>query len=98
MRDIRELTNDIVGKAKHFHPDEHMPDSEPFGEYPKCGAPIIERFKSCKCRTVECDFTFRNNKDGRLVCHNEVETHKRDENAAAMAAKSDITGSRSTGQ
>src|SRR5207302_8950347 len=41
MRDIRELTNDIVGKAKHFHPDEHMPDTEPFGKCPKCGSPIV---------------------------------------------------------
>src|SRR5262249_31988378 len=56
MRDIRELTKDIVGKAKHFHPDEHMPDTEPFGGCPKCGSPIVERFKSFTCTNEDCDF------------------------------------------
>src|SRR5437764_1702200 len=56
MRDIRDLTKDIVGKAKHFHPDEHMPDTEPFGQCPKCGSPIVERFKSFTCTNEECDF------------------------------------------
>jgi DNA topoisomerase-3 len=74
MRDIRELTNDIVGKAKHFHPDEHMPDTEPFGKCPKCGSPIVERFKSFTCTNEECDFTIwktiagRFSRDGWLSC------------------------------
>ena len=59
MRDIRDLTKEIVGKARHFHPDEHMPDSEPFGKCPKCGSPITERFKSFTCTNEECDFTIR---------------------------------------
>src|SRR5207249_4434000 len=74
MRDIRKLTNDIVGKAKHFHPDEHMPDSEPFGQCPKCGAPIIERFKSFTCTNEECDFTIWKTIAGRLLSREEFET------------------------
>src|SRR5438045_7498817 len=31
MHDIRDLTKDIVSKAKHFHPDAPMPDSEQIG-------------------------------------------------------------------
>src|SRR5207249_9631395 len=57
MHDIRHLTEEIVGKAKHFHPDEHMPESKPFGTCPKCGSPVVERFKSFTCTNEECDFT-----------------------------------------
>src|SRR5439155_1219828 len=61
MRDIRELTNDIVGKAKHFHPDEHMPDSEPLGKCPKCGGRVFELGMSYICENSvgpekTCDF------------------------------------------
>ena len=35
MRDIRHLTEEIVGKAKHFHPDEHMPDERAVRHMPK---------------------------------------------------------------
>src|SRR5256886_16809956 len=39
MRDIRELPNDSVGKAKHFNPDDHMPDKDPLGQSPEwCAA------------------------------------------------------------
>jgi DNA topoisomerase-3 len=74
MRDIRDLTKEIVGKAKHFHPDEHMPDSEPFGQCPKCGSPIIERFKSFTCTNEECDFTIWKTIAGRLLSREEFET------------------------
>jgi DNA topoisomerase III len=78
MRDIRELTKDIVGKAKHFHPDEHMPDTEPFGRCPKCGSPIVERFKSFTCTNENCDFTIWKTIAGRLLSRDEFETLVRD--------------------
>src|SRR6059058_4993889 len=74
MRDIRKLTNNIVGKAKHFHPDEHMPDTEPFGKCPKCGSPVVERFKSFTCTNEECDFTIWKTIAGRLLSRDEFET------------------------
>jgi DNA topoisomerase-3 len=78
MRDIRELTKDIVSKAKHFHPDEHMPDIEPFGQCPKCGSPIAERFKSFTCTNEDCDFTIWKTIAGRLLSRDEFETLVRD--------------------
>ncbi|HJY20740.1 MAG TPA: topoisomerase C-terminal repeat-containing protein, partial [Chthoniobacterales bacterium] len=78
MRDIRDLTKDIVGKAKHFHPDEHMPDTEPFGRCPKCGSPIVERFKSFTCTNEDCDFTIWKTIAGRLLSRDEFETLVRD--------------------
>jgi len=74
MRDIRDLTKEIVGKAKHFHPDEHMPESEPFGQCPKCGSPIVERFKSFTCTNEGCDFTIWKTIAGRLLSREEFET------------------------
>jgi DNA topoisomerase-3 len=84
MRDIRELTNDIVGKAKHFHPDEHMPDTEPFGKCPKCGSPIIERFKSFTCTNEECDFTIWKTIAGRLLSRDEFDTLVRDKQVGPL--------------
>jgi DNA topoisomerase III len=84
MRDIRDLTNDIVGKAKHFHPDEHMPDTEPFGKCPKCGSPIIERFKSFTCTNEECDFTIWKTIAGRLLTRDEFETLVRDKHVGPL--------------
>jgi len=78
MRDIRDLTKDIVGKAKHFHPDEHMPDTEPFGQCPKCGSPIVERFKSFTCTNEDCDFTIWKTIAGRLLSRDEFEALVRD--------------------
>src|SRR5256884_350959 len=78
MRDIRDLTKGIVGKAKHFHPDEHMPDTEPFGRCPKCGSPIVERFKSFTCTNEDCDFTIWKTIAGRLLSRDEFETLVRD--------------------
>src|SRR5438552_2085291 len=85
MRDIRELTNDIVGKAKHFHPDEHMPDTEPFGQCPKCGSPVVERFKSFTCTNDECDFTIWKTIAGRLLMREEFETLVRDKHIGPLS-------------
>jgi DNA topoisomerase-3 len=85
MHDIRELTRDIVEKAKHFHPDEHMPDTEPFGRCPKCGSPIVERFKSFTCTNNECDFTIWKTIAGRLLSRDEFETLVRDKQVGPLA-------------
>ncbi len=84
MRDIRELTNDIVGKAKHFHPDDHMPNTEPFGQCPKCGSPIVERFKSFTCTNDQCDFTIWKTIAGRLLTRDEFETLVRDKHIGPL--------------
>jgi len=85
MRDIRHLTEGIVGKAKHFHPDEHMPDSEPFGTCPKCGSPIVERFKSFTCTNEECDFTIWKTIAGRLLSREEFEILVRDKQVGPLS-------------
>jgi DNA topoisomerase III len=85
MRDIRDLTKDIVGKAKHFHPDEHMPDTEPFGQCPKCGSPIVERFKSFTCTNEDCDFTIWKTIAGRLLSRDEFETLVRDKQIGPLS-------------
>jgi DNA topoisomerase III len=85
MRDIRHLTEEIVGKAKHFHPDEHMPESEPFGTCPKCGSPVIERFKSFTCTNEECDFTIWKTIAGRLLSREEFETLVRDKEVGPLS-------------
>ncbi len=85
MRDIRDLTREIVSKAKHFHPDDHMPDTEPFGQCPKCGAPIIERFKSFTCTNEECDFTIWKTIAGRLLSRQEFETLIRDRQVGPLS-------------
>jgi DNA topoisomerase-3 len=84
MRDIRHLTEEIVGKAKHFHPDEHMPESEPFGTCPKCGSPVIERFKSFTCTNEECGFTIWKTIAGRLLSREEFETLVRDKHVGPL--------------
>src|SRR5436309_10689518 len=84
MRDIRELTNDIVGKAKHLHPDEHMPDTAPFGQCPTCGSPVIERFKSFTCTNEECDFTIWKTIAGRLLSRDEFETLVREKQVGPL--------------
>src|SRR5213595_2381649 len=85
MRDIRDLTKDIVGKAKHFHPDEHMPDSEPFGACPKCGSRVVERFKSFTCTNEDCDFTIWKTIAGRLLTRDEFETLVRDKQVGPLS-------------
>jgi DNA topoisomerase III len=85
MRDIRDLTKDIVGKAKHFHPDDHMPDTEPFGQCPKCGSPVVERFKSFTCTNQECDFTIWKTIAGRLLTRDEFQTLVRDKQVGPLS-------------
>jgi DNA topoisomerase III len=94
MRDIRHLTEEIVGKAKHFHPDEHMPDSEPFGTCPKCGSPIVERFKSFTCTNEECDFTIWKTIAGRLLSREEFETLVRDKHVGPLSGFRSRKGAR----
>jgi DNA topoisomerase-3 len=94
MRDIRHLTEEIVGKAKHFHPDEHMPDSEPFGTCPKCGSPIVERFKSFTCTNEECDFTVWKTIAGRLLSREEFETLVRDKQVGPLSGFRSRKGTR----
>jgi DNA topoisomerase-3 len=84
MRDIRALTQDIVGKAKHFNPDEHVSDSEPFGQCPKCARPMVERFKSFTCTNESCDFSIWKTIAGRLLSHEEFETLLRDRQAGPL--------------
>ncbi|PYK11951.1 MAG: DNA topoisomerase III, partial [Verrucomicrobia bacterium] len=84
MHDIRRLTEEIVGKAKHFHPDEHMPDSEPFGACPKCGSRVVERFKSFTCTNEDCDFTIWKTIAGRLLSREEFETLVRDKEVGPL--------------
>src|SRR5437660_4990409 len=85
MHDIRQLTEEIVGKAKHFHPDEHMPESEPFGTCPKCGSPVVERFKSFTCTNEERDFTIWKTIAGRLLSREEFETLVRDKQVGPLS-------------
>src|SRR5213592_1754036 len=85
MHDIRHLTEEIVGKAKHFHPDEHMPESKPFGTCPKCGSPVVERFKSFTCTNEECDFTIWKTIAGRLLSREEFETLVRDKQVGPLS-------------
>src|SRR5947208_5809344 len=94
MRDIRHLTEEIVGKAKHFHPDEHMPDSEPFGTCPKCGSSIVERFKSFTCTNEECDFTIWKTIAGRLLSREEFETLVRDKHVGPLSGFRSRKGTR----
>src|SRR5438309_3288291 len=94
MRDIRELTNDIVGKAKHFHPDEHMPDTEPFGKCPKCGSPIVERFKSFTCTNEEWACTIWKTIAGRLLSRDEFETLVREKQVGPLGGFRSRTGKR----
>jgi hypothetical protein len=94
MQDIRQLTKEIVGKAKHFHPDEHMPDSEPFGACPKCGSAIVERFKSFTCTNEECDFTVWKTIAGRLLSRDEFETLVRDKQVGPLSGFRSRKGTR----
>ena len=76
MGDIRQLTAWIVDKAKKFKPDEHVENTAPFGECPKCGQPLTERFKSYECSGSGngCEFVVWKTVAGRLLSRAEVET------------------------
>ncbi len=73
MADIRALTTQIVKEAKQFHPDDHVENAEPFGQCPKCGSKLIERFKSFSCTNDDCDFTVWKTIAGRLLSREEFE-------------------------
>jgi ssDNA-binding Zn-finger/Zn-ribbon topoisomerase 1 len=78
MTGIRDFTTTIVKEAKAFEPDDHVPDSEPFGECPKCRSKLVERFKSFSCTNKECDFSVWKTIAGRLLSREEFETLLRD--------------------
>jgi len=78
MRDIRSLTKDIVEKAKSFTPDEHVADAEPFGQCPKCGSKLVERFKGYSCTSPVCDFSIWKTIAGHLLTREEFDTLIRD--------------------
>jgi len=85
MRDIRKLTGEIVGKAKQFQPDEHVADSEPFGQCPKCDQRLVERFKSFTCTNESCDFTIWKTIAGRLLGREEFETLLRERQVGPLS-------------
>lgn len=74
MADIRDLTATIVKEAKDFKPDDHVEDTTPFGECPRCGAKLVERFKSFQCTNESCDFALWKTIAGRLLSREEAET------------------------
>src|SRR5437879_12093672 len=39
MHDIHQLKDEIVGKAKHFHPSERMPKTDTVGTCQRCSSP-----------------------------------------------------------
>src|SRR5438445_3778074 len=61
-----------------------MPAAEPVGKCPKCGSPIIERFKSFTCTNEECDFTIWKTIAGRLLSRDEFETLVRDKQVGPL--------------
>ena len=78
MRDIRELTSEIVKKAKGFEADDHVENSEPFGACPKCQQQLVERFKSYSCTNKACDFSIWKTIAGRLLSRDEFDALLRD--------------------
>jgi len=74
MADIRTLTANIVREAKDFKPDDHVENATPFGQCPKCGSPLLERFKGYKCTSEACDFSIWKTVAGRILTREEVET------------------------
>jgi DNA topoisomerase-3 len=94
MTDIRNLTASIVEKAKHFTPDEHVEDSEPFGECPKCHKPLVERFKSYSCTDGACDFSVWKTIAGRLLTREEFDALMRDRKIGPLAGFRSKAGKR----
>jgi DNA topoisomerase-3 len=84
MADVREFTATIVKEAKEFELDEHVTDSEPFGECPKCASKLVERFKSFSCTNKECDFAVWKTVAGRLLGREEFETLLRDKQVGPL--------------
>jgi DNA topoisomerase-3 len=73
MKETRDLTAHIVEEAKLFKPDDHVDDT-PFGACPKCGQPLLERFKSFECKNEDCDFVIWKTVAGRMFSRAEIET------------------------
>jgi DNA topoisomerase-3 len=73
MAGIRDLTATIVQEAKNFQPDDHVENSEPFGECPKCRSKLLERFKSYSCTNKDCDFSIWKTIAGRLLAREEFD-------------------------
>ncbi|MBM3860864.1 MAG: DNA topoisomerase III [Verrucomicrobia bacterium] len=94
MADIRTLTGTIVKEAKEFTLDEHVADSKPFGECPKCRASLVERFKSYSCTNQECDFAIWKTVAGRLLGRDEFETLLRDKQVGPLDGFHSKTGKR----
>jgi len=84
MADIRSLTATIVNEARSFSLDEHVEDSKPFGECPKCKAALVERFKSFSCTNKDCDFAIWKTMAGRLLGRDEFETLLRDKQVGPL--------------
>jgi DNA topoisomerase-3 len=94
MRDIRRLTREIVEKAKRFTPDDHVADPQPFGQCPKCGGRLQERFKSYKCTNKSCDFSVWKTIAGHLLSRQELETLLRDRKLGPLTGLRSKAGKR----
>jgi DNA topoisomerase-3 len=94
MADIRALTAHIVKEAKAFHPDDHVEDTEPFGECPKCRGKLVERFKSFTCTNDDCDFTVWKTIAGRLLSREEFETLLRERQVGPLTGLRSKAGKR----
>jgi ssDNA-binding Zn-finger/Zn-ribbon topoisomerase 1 len=94
MSDVRSLTATIVKEAKDFSLDEHVADSEPFGECPKCQAALVERFKSFSCTNKKCDFAIWKTIAGRLLGRDEFEALLRDKQLGPLEGFRSKTGKR----
>jgi len=94
MADVRELTANIVKEAKGFELDEHVKDSEPFGECPKCQAALVERFKSFSCTNKKCEFSVWKTVAGRLLGREEFLTLLRDHKVGPLTGFRSKAGKR----
>jgi len=94
MDDIRQLTAHIVKEAKDFKLDEHVADSEPFGKCPKCGQPLVERFKSFSCTNKACDFSVWKTIAGRILSREEFDTLLRDRQVGPLSGFRSKAGKR----
>ncbi len=93
MHDIRNMTAEIVKKAKGFNADDHE-DSEPFGACPKCGQPLKERFKGFNCTNSECDFSVWKTVAGRLLVRDELLALIKDRQIGPLTGFRSKTGKR----
>ena len=83
MEEIRRLTQDIVGKAKHYEHDTIPGD---FGVLtvpcPKCGGPVHENYKKFQCQ--KCDFALWKIAAGRQFEPAEIEALIRDKQVGPL--------------